>query len=126
MPIIWRYLLRSYFQVLALCVSGFIAVLLVLRFSEIARFASSGLRKLKVLLFTLYQIPYILPIAVPVSCLIASILLFQRLSHTHELTAFRTCGLGLKPIIYPLIYAVFSSVYSISLWLAKSLPAAAP
>ena len=67
MPIIWRYLLRSYFQVLALSVSSFIAILLVLRFQEIARFASSGTAQLKVLLFTLLQIPYILPIAIPVS-----------------------------------------------------------
>ncbi len=105
MPILWRYLLRSFFQVLLLCVCSFIAVLVVLRFHEIARFASSGAPLLKVLFFTMLQIPYILPIAIPVSCLIASILLFQRLSRTNELTALRTCGIGLKPIIFPLLYA---------------------
>ncbi len=105
MPIIWRYLLRSFFQVLVLCVSSFVAVLLVLRFQEIARFASSGTGKFKIFLFALLQIPYILPIAIPVSCLITAILLFQRLSKTHELTAFRSCGLGLKPITTPLIFA---------------------
>lgn len=105
MPIIWRYLLRSFSQVLLLCVSSFIAILLVLRFQEIARFATSGTDKFKVLLFAVLQIPYILPIAIPVSCLITSMLLFQRLSKTHELTAFRTCGLGLKPITTPLIMA---------------------
>jgi lipopolysaccharide export system permease protein len=107
MPILWRYLLRSYFQVLLLCVGAFISVLIVLRFQEIARFATSGASVLKVLLFALFQVPYILPIAVPVSCLIASMLLFQRLSHTHELTAFRTCGLGLKSILTPLLFAGF-------------------
>lgn len=107
MPIIWRYLLRSYFQVLLLCVSAFIGVLLVLRFQEIARFATSGAPKLQILLFALLQIPYILPIAIPVSCLIAAMLLFQRLSHTHELTALRTCGFGLKSIATPLIFAGF-------------------
>ncbi len=107
MPIIWRYLLRSYFQVLLLCVSAFISVLIVLRFQEIARFATSGAPLLKVVLFALFQIPYILPIAVPISCLIAAMLLFQRLSHTQELTAFRTCGLGLKSILTPLLFAGF-------------------
>src|SRR5579863_9043123 len=102
MPIVWRYLLRSYFQVLLLCVSAFIGVLIVLRFQEIARFATSGAAKLKILLFTLLQIPYILPIAIPVSCLIAAMLLFQRLSHTQELTALRTSGFGLKTISTPL------------------------
>lgn len=105
MPILWRYLLRSYFQALLLCVCTFIAVLLITRFQDIARFASSGATFDKVALFTLYRIPSILPIAIPVSCLIAAIILFQKLSRTHELTAIRTCGIGLTPIIYPLMLA---------------------
>jgi len=103
MPILWRYLLRNYLQVLALCVGSFIAILLVMRFHEIARFASSGTSFIATILFTLFQIPYILPIAIPVSGLIAAMLLFQRMSHTHELTALRACGLGLTKISYPLI-----------------------
>lgn len=105
MPLLWRYLLRSYFQVFFLCVLGFISILLVTRFQEIAKFASASASLGSVILFTLYQIPYILPLAVPISCLISAILLFQKLSHTHELTAFRACGLGLTPIAYPLILA---------------------
>lgn len=105
MPLLWRYLLRSYFQVFFLCVFGFIAILLVTRFQDIAKFASASASFKSVVLFTLYQIPYILPLAIPISCLIAAMLLFQKLSHAHELTAFRACGLGLKPIIYPLIIA---------------------
>lgn len=107
MPILWRYLLRQYFQVFFLCVSSFIAILLVTRFQEIARFASSGAPKALIALFTLYQIPYILPFAIPISCIIAAMLLFQKLSHTHELTAFRTCGLGLKSLSFPLLIAGF-------------------
>lgn len=103
MPILWRYLLRNYFKVLLLCLSSFVSVLLITRFKEIAQFASSGASFATVVLFTLYQIPYILPIALPISSLIAPILLFQRLSHTHELTALRASGLGLKPILYPLM-----------------------
>jgi lipopolysaccharide export system permease protein len=105
MPLLWRYLLRNYFQVFVLCVSSFISVLLVMRFQEIARFAASGASLLHVCLFTLYQIPYILPMAVPVSCLIATILLLQKLSHSHELTALRACGLSIKTIVHPLILA---------------------
>lgn len=105
MPILWRYILRNFFQVFLLCVASFIGVLLVLRFQEIARFAASGAPLLKVLFFLLLQIPYILPIAIPVSCLIAAMLLLQKLSHMHELTALRACGLGLKPIITPLLFA---------------------
>jgi lipopolysaccharide export system permease protein len=104
-PLLWRYLLRNYFQVFALCVSGFIAILLVTRFRDIASFATTGAGWGTVGLFTLYQIPYILPLAIPVSALIAAILLFQALSHTHEMTAFRACGLSLKTITFPLLVA---------------------
>lgn len=105
MPILWRYVLRHFFQIFLLCETSFIGILLVLRFQEIARFAGSGASLFKVLCFMLFQIPYILPITIPISCLIAAILLFQKLSHTHELTAFRACGLGLKPIMTPLLFA---------------------
>lgn len=103
MPILWKYLLRSYFQFLFLCVSAFIAVLLVIRFQDIALFASSGAGINYIGLFSLYQIPYILPLAIPISCLIASMILFQRMSASLELTALRACGVALSPIAYPLL-----------------------
>ncbi|MBS0626775.1 MAG: LptF/LptG family permease, partial [Verrucomicrobia bacterium] len=103
MPILWKYLLRSYFQFLFLCVSAFIAVLLVIRFQDIALFASSGAHISYIGLFSLYQIPYILPLAIPISCLIASMILFQRMSASLELTALRACGIALSPIAYPLL-----------------------
>jgi len=105
MPILWRYLLRGYFQIFLLCVTAFICVLLVMRLEEIARFASLGAPWTKVLVFAFYQIPYILPLAVPVSCLIACSLLFQKMSHSHELTALRSSGCSLRKIIVPLLFA---------------------
>lgn len=104
-PILWRYLLGRFFQVLLLSVAGFIAVLLVWRFQEIARFATSGASVAKVALFALYQIPHILPLALPISCLIASLLLFQHMSRTHEITALRASGLGLKMVLAPFLFA---------------------
>lgn len=105
MPIVWRYLLSHYFKVLILCVTAFIAVLLTTRLDEIAHFASLGPEGIYILLYTLYQIPYILPIAIPISCLISSILLIQRLSRSHELTALRAAGIGLKTILTPILVA---------------------
>jgi lipopolysaccharide export system permease protein len=99
------YLLKNYLKVLFLSVFSFIAILLVSRLEEIAQFASLGAKLSYLGLFTLYQIPYILPIAIPISCLIASLILFQRLSHTHELTALRSCGIQLKRILSPILTA---------------------
>lgn len=103
MPIYWRYLLKSYFKVLLLSNVTFVAILLTMRLEEIARFATLGAESFYILKFVFYQIPYILPIALPISSLISTILLTKTLSTTHELTAFRACGLSLKNILAPIL-----------------------
>lgn len=107
MPILWRYLLKELFRVLLLCVATFVSILLVSRSQDIARFASSGAPFKAVFLFSLYLIPTVLPLAIPIACLIATLLLFQKLSHTHELTAMRACGLSTQNLAYPLLLSGF-------------------
>lgn len=107
MPIIWRYLLGQYTKVFFLCLLSFVAILLTTRLDEIAHFATLGSEGLLVLWFTMHQIPYILPIAIPISSLISVIILMQRLSQTHEMTAFRACGLSLREVLTPLLIAGF-------------------
>ncbi|MCE5316519.1 MAG: LptF/LptG family permease, partial [Parachlamydia sp.] len=105
MPVLWRYLLGHYLKVLLLCVVTFIAILLTTRLDEIAHFATMGPEGLAIIAFALHQIPYILPIAIPISCLISAMLLMQRLSQTHELTALRAAGLSFYNILCPLLIA---------------------
>lgn len=100
-----RYLLKNYLKVLLLSIFSFIMILLVSRLESIANFAVQGANLFYLLLFTLYQIPYVLPIAVPISCLIAAIVVFQRFSQTHELTALRAGGIGLYRVISPVLCA---------------------
>src|SRR5579872_4338640 len=104
MPILWRYALQSYLRVFSLSISTFIAVLIVARFKEIARFTALSGDWLKTGLYIVYQIPAILPIAIPISALIASLLLFQRLSRTFELTALRASGLSFRSILSPILF----------------------
>lgn len=111
MIIIWRYLLSQYIKVLSLSLVAFIAVLLTTRLDDIAHFASLGAQGFYVLQFTLLQIPYILPIVIPISALISSLLLIQRLSSSHELTAMRASGLSILTVFAPiLIFASYLSV----------------
>ncbi len=102
-PIIWRYLLGQFLKVTALCILSFIVVLLTMRLEDIAHFASLDPTFQVILLFILFQIPYILPIVIPVACLISAILLMQRLSKTQELTALRACGMSVKDFLAPLL-----------------------
>lgn len=103
LPLLWRYLIKNYLQVGLLSVVAFIAILLTSRLEEIARFASFGANPQLIGLFALFQIPYILPIAIPVGCLISSILLMQRLSKNHELTALRSAGFSIRDILSPIL-----------------------
>lgn len=103
MPIYWRYLLVYYLKILILCVLSFIAMLLTMRLDEIAHFATLGPSLLDVSWFAFQQIPYILPIALPVSALIAALLLMSNLSHSGELTALRAAGLSLASLFAPLL-----------------------
>lgn len=103
LPLLWKYLGGSYLRAFLLSVTSFVAILIVMRLQEIARFATSGASPLKVTLFALLQIPYILPIAIPISCLISTLVLFHRMSFSHELTALRTCGLSLNYLRTPLL-----------------------
>jgi len=103
LPILWRYLLTQYVKVFLFCTLTFVAVLLTTRLDEIAHFATLGPEGKLILWYTLYQLPYILPIAIPISCLIATILLMQRLSGSHELTALRASGLSLTKIFKPIL-----------------------
>src|SRR3990167_580554 len=108
MPILWRYLLKNYIQVFLLCVVAFISILLVTRLQNIAELAPLDTPFPLILLFILCQIPYILPIAIPIAGFISSLLLFQKLSMTHECTALRSSGLTLNQIISPILFAAFS------------------
>lgn len=111
--IIWRYLLSQYIKVLTLSTFAFIAVILTTRLDDIAHFASLGAEGIQVLLFTFHQIPYILPIVIPISALISSLILIQRLSSSHELTALRASGLSIKMILAPiLIFSAYLSVFN--------------
>jgi len=105
LPILWRYLLKQYLKVLLFCIAAFIAILLTTRLDDIARFAALGPAGKIVLLYTLYQIPYILPIAIPIAGLISAILLIQRLSRSYELVAFRAAGLSIRQILSPILAA---------------------
>jgi lipopolysaccharide export system permease protein len=101
-PTLWRYLIGDFLRIVIFCILAFVAILLTMRLDEIAHFAALGAPLIYLILFTFLQIPYILPIALPLSCLIAAFLLIQRLSNTHELTALRASGFALSDILAPI------------------------
>lgn len=100
---LWKLTLKKFFQIFLLSITSFVALLLVMRLQEIARFATLTSEPKKVFLFALLQVPYILPLAIPISSLIASYLVIYGFSTTHELTALRVSGISLPKILSPLL-----------------------
>lgn len=104
-PVLWRFLLVGYLRIFFVSLTTFITLLLISRFKELARFAALSCSWAKTGLFTFYQLPWILPIAIPLSALLSSFLLFQTISRNHEFTAFRSLGVSLKILFTPLLLA---------------------
>jgi len=102
-PLLWRTLIVQYLKVLILSVAAFTAILVLMRLEETARFAALGASWQHILLFNLFEMPHMLPIAIPISCLLSSYLLLQRLSASHELVAMRAAGISLSQIAAPLL-----------------------
>ncbi len=103
LPTLWRYFLTQYIKVFSLSFFGFLAILLSTRLEDFAHFLSLGADIPATLLYMVYQIPYVLQIALPISSLIASLYLFQKLSQNSALTSLRAAGISLLEIITPLI-----------------------
>lgn len=105
MPIFWKYLLSQYFKVLTLTLLSFVAILVISQLTEIAELASFGSNLPLVLLFVFLQIPYLLPLAVPISALVSSMILMRNISLSYELTALRASGFSMRAVLAPLIVA---------------------
>lgn len=102
--IIYRYLLSQYLKVLFFCCASLLAILITTRLHQIAKIASFGASGWSLLQFALYQIPYILPLVIPIACLISAILITQRLSSQNEITTLRASGLSFRSIFSPLLF----------------------
>lgn len=56
----------------------------------------------------IYILPTLIPIAVPISILLASIMTFGYFGETYQIVAMKSSGISLEKIIYPLLLVVFS------------------
>jgi len=107
MPIFWNYIIKNFCKVFCLSTFSFSFLLLLTRATTIARYASLAASPIDVIYFIAIQIPHILPVAIPLSCFIASFLVIRSLSLTSEITALRSAGLSFFQIILPIVIVSF-------------------
>ncbi|MCS7245063.1 MAG: LptF/LptG family permease [candidate division WOR-3 bacterium] len=67
-----------------------------------------------VLKLFLYALPFLLALSVPMSVLIASLIVFGNLSQNFEIIACKSCGISLKRLMLgPLIFAIFVFIFMV-------------
>lgn len=104
-PILHRYLLKQFFNVLFLCLLAATTLFLVFDlFDRIGSFISDGSTVMQVISYMFFKIPMVLHLMMPVAILIATILSLGRLSQLSEITAMRACGASLLSLASPLLW----------------------
>jgi lipopolysaccharide export system permease protein len=111
LPLIWKSIVKNYLKTFFLSSAVFASILVLVRVYEIARFATLGGGVIKIILFTLLQFPFILPLSIPLSAMIASIAIMQKMCVSSELTSLRSFGFSILQIIKPIL--VLSCAFSI-------------
>jgi lipopolysaccharide export system permease protein len=102
-PGLWTLILRDAMRLWSVMVLGAVGFMLVVQMHEIARFAALSPEPLLILRFLGYQLPYILPNAMPLAALLAAYVTFRRMSLDGELTSLRAGGCSLAQLLVPLM-----------------------
>ena len=121
MPILFRYLLREYAKLFAMCFAGLMTIYLVIDFFEkVRRFLRFDAQWLDVLGYFALKMPAISFQIAPLAILMATLLTLGLLSRSHEITAMRACGISLPWITSPfLAFAV--GIALILLWFSSTV-----
>ncbi|RQW89789.1 MAG: LPS export ABC transporter permease LptG [Geobacter sp.] len=109
MTVLSRYLTATFLKLLALTVSSFVAIYLIIDFLEkIRRFSRADSNPEYIVLFFLYKIPAIINQIMPLAILMSTLLTLGILSRSSEIVAMQSCGISLKRIAKPLLVIAFA------------------
>jgi len=110
MPILNRYIARTWLRLLMLCLSGFVGIYLVIDLIEkIPRFLRSGAVAGDILQYFIWKIPEMVSRTATFSILMATLLTLGVLSRDSEIIALRSCGISLLKISLPMLTLGFAA-----------------
>ena len=104
MRLLRTYLLREHMAPFFVTMGGLTAVLLIgnlVKFAELV--VAKGVSVFDVIRLIIYLIPFMLTFTIPMACLIAMILAFDRLSSDYELIAMRASGVAPARLVSPML-----------------------
>ncbi|AHK63399.1 hypothetical protein BOKEGFJH_00526 [Chlamydia avium] len=103
MPILWKVLIFRYLKTVVFCTLSLICISIISSLQEIVSYIAKDVSYSTVLRLTAYQIPYLLPFILPVSCFISSFSLFRRLSDNNQITFLKASGASQGIISFPIL-----------------------
>lgn len=104
MPILDRYIAKTWLRLLLLCLCGFVGLYLVIDMIEkIPRFLRAGGSPVDILQYFIWKIPEMVSRTAMFSILMATLLTLGVLSRDSEIIAMRSCGISLLKISFPML-----------------------
>ncbi len=108
MTILFRYMVREYLKIFAMCLSGLMTVYLVVDFFEkVRKFIRYDAELSAMFAYFALRTPAIVFQIAPMAVLMATLLTLGLLSRNHEITAMRSCGISLYRIALPFLVCAF-------------------
>lgn len=123
-PVVDRYMIRTFLFYLAIFLVAFIALWYVFSFFELLNDMLTRDKTGSFVPYLYYLTPFLVYNTAPLAVLIATLVCFGALARQHELTAFRACGVSLYRLAVPVL--LFSAAVGSGLFALEEsyLPAA--
>ena len=101
-----RYILRDFLIVFCMAIGILTFAMVGARLGQVMELLSRGIPISSFFKFILYILPAVLVYTIPWSVLVATMVVFGRLSADSEITAMRACGVSLLQMVSPLLLFV--------------------
>jgi lipopolysaccharide export system permease protein len=113
MSIISKYIVREHIGpfFLALLTIIFLFILNIL-FRDLGKLLGKGLSTWVIIKFFIYNLAWIMAVAVPMSVLVASLMAFGRLSSDNEIIALKASGVHLYRLLMPLLLVALALTFT--------------
>lgn len=109
MRILSRYIIRRYLIWLALALTAFVVIFLVVDLTDrLNEFLDRAFEGRAILSYYVFYIPYVVILTLPMASLLACLFAVGDLSRHGELTAMKAAGLSLGRILAPLVGTAFA------------------
>ncbi len=104
MSIISKYLTREIFRYVAIVLTMVVSIYIAVDFFEkIDNFMEAGVPLRKIIIFFLFEIPFIIAQILPVCVLLAVLIVFGLMARNNEILALRSSGVSIRQLLKPVV-----------------------